>query len=139
MGVLDEPEAAVRRQRDALVGRALVALVPWLGFWVAALSTDRYIDFRQLTSAYVRGAVPFTLAMVFVPALMAVCAAPNGVVRHVVTVLVTGVAIFAGVTVVAMDDGQAGFAIFWVPLIAAPLAVLVGGASAVHDRLRRSR
>jgi hypothetical protein len=33
-----------------------------------------------------------------------------------------------------MDDGQAGFAILWVPLIALPLALLVGGASAVHGR-----
>lgn len=57
--------------------------------------------------------------------LAAVWAAPAGVVRHVTTVLLSGLAIFMGVTVIAMDDGQASFAIFWMPLIALPLAGLL--------------
>lgn len=121
---------AVRRRPGALAAKALVALVPWLMFWVAALTADRWVDFRELTLAGMRSMVPFTLALVFLPALAAVSAAPSGVVRYVVTVLVTGVAVYAGVTVVAMDDGQAGLSIFWVPLIAVPLAVLVAAAAA---------
>ncbi len=116
--------------------KALVALVPWLGFWVAALTADRWIDFREITLAGMRNMVPFTLVIVFLPALAAVCAAPNGVVRYVVTVLVTGVAIWAGVTVIAMDDGQAAFSIMFVPLTALPLAALVAGATAIWSTRR---
>lgn len=135
MGALDPFEAAVRRQRDALAMKALVALVPWLAFWVASLTADQWIDFRQITLAGLPRYVPFTLVLVYLPALAAVAAAPIGVVRYLVTVLVSGVAIWAGVTSIAMDDGQAGFSVFWVPLVALPLAALVAGATSVH-RLR---
>lgn len=132
----DRFEAAVRRHRDAFAVKALVALVPWLGFWVAALTADHWIDFRQITLTGMRGAVPFTLVMVFLPALAAVAAAPAGVVRYVVTVLVSGVAVWAGVTSIAMDDGQASFSIMMVPVVALPLAGLVAGATAIYHRTR---
>ena len=139
LDLLERFETAARRQGDAFGERALVALVPWLAFWVAAKSADRWIEFRDMGVAPNLGAVVLTLVLVFLPALAAVCAAPRGVARHVVTVLVSGVAIYAGVTSIAQDDGQAGFVLFLVPMLVLPLAgmVAIGSVFAATHTIRR--
>ena len=90
MDLLERFETAVRRQGNTFGERALVALVPWLAFWVAALSADQWIEFRNITLASVPGMAMLTFVMIFLPALAAVCAVPRGIARHVVTVLVSG-------------------------------------------------
>lgn len=135
ISTLDE---LVRRHRDSIATKVVLAAVPWLAYWVASVTVDQYIDFREISLGDVRRIMPWTIVMVFLPALAAVWAAPAGVVRHVTTVLLSGLAIFMGITVIAMDDGQAGFAIMWMPLLALPLAGLLAiGTAYLRDAARQ--
>jgi hypothetical protein len=62
---------------------------------------------------------------------VAIVSGRSAVTRVVVTVVMAGVAVFAGVQMAAIDDGQAGLAVFLVPMVAYPLAgvVSIGGAA----------
>ena len=53
-----------------------------------------------------------------------------------VTLVMTGVAVFAGIEVATIDDGQAGLAVIYVPMVASPLVGVVRVCQAVEARLR---
>ena len=137
-------ENRTRKADDRGMGRlrsALVAaLIPWLAYMAAMALADRWVDFRSVTLELTVRSVPFTLAVVALPSLGAITAARTVTVRRVATVVMTAVSAYAGIAVIATDDGQAGLAVLWVPIVAAPLALLllIGGAAAEawqHDDL----
>ncbi len=98
---------------------ALCSLVPALGLLTAiSLSGERVM-------AGGLGAVAAYVGFVAVPSMVAIASSRSAVIRVVLTLVMTGVAVFAGVQMASIDDGQAGLAVFWVPMVAFPLAVVV--------------
>ena len=99
---------------------ALCSLVPCFGLLAALLLSGE----RALAGG--PGAVAVYLGFVAVPSMVAIASSRSAVIRVVVTVVMTGVAVFAGVQMPSIDDGQAGLAVIWVPTVAFPLALVVG-------------
>lgn len=56
------------RHRDSIATKMVLAMVPWAAYWVASVTVDQYIDFREYTLGDVRRIAPWTIVMVFVPA-----------------------------------------------------------------------
>lgn len=119
----------VRRGAASRIAAYLAALVPWLAYITAMAIADRWVDFRSVTLAFVIRSTPFTLVVIALPSLGVIAAARTVVARRAATVIMTAVSVYAGIAVIATDDGQAGLAVLWVPIVALPLAVilLIGG------------
>jgi hypothetical protein len=81
-------------------------------------------------------AAPLSLFFVAVPSAIAIVASRNAATRAAVTLVMTGVAVFAGVQVATIDDGQAGLAVIYVPMVAFPLAGVVQACHALEGRFR---
>lgn len=108
----------------------LESLIPWVSFiaatYVAVGLTDlRSIDRNRPFHHLVTAAVVY-LGFVAVPSLLPLLVAPPGWIRTTVLIIMTAVAVYAGVVVATMDDGQAGLAVLLVPYVAFPLAALLG-------------
>jgi hypothetical protein len=120
------------RTDDDRIGRArlwssvLGSLVPWAALLMTVSLTEDNLLLDVLPAAAV-----LWLVFVAVPSMVAIVVGRSAVTRVVVTVVMTGVAVFAGVQMAAIDDGQAGFAVVLVPMVAYPLAGVVwaGGAA----------
>ncbi|MFN0030390.1 MAG: hypothetical protein ACKV2O_24820 [Acidimicrobiales bacterium] len=84
-------------------------------------------------------ALLFVVGFISLFSLLPISAAPAGLAPAAVTGVMTAVALAAGVLVTTSDDAQAGLAIFLVPYVAVPLALLIGLARVTVGPLRRSR
>lgn len=109
----------------------LASLIPRAAFVVAIAIADVSVDYKSVSLVGLVTGAPSDLAMVALPSLLALSAAPIGVLRMAVLVVMTAVAAMAGVLVMTTDDGQAGFAVFWVPFVAIPLAAVLRVGRAV--------
>ena len=114
----------------------MALVVPTVAFYVggrvaAAVTNNTSIDAGRLLVS-----VPFYIALVGAPSLLAVWTAPGrGTLPTLVTM--TLVAAVAGWLVAATDDAQAGLAVLLVPYVAVPLAVLFSSARLVATVWRR--
>jgi len=81
-------------------------------------------------------AAPLSLFFVAVPSAIAIISGRNAATRAAVTLVMTGVAVFAGFQVATIDDGQAGLAVIYVPMVAFPLAGVVQACQALEGRFR---
>jgi hypothetical protein len=82
------------------------------------------------------GALPLYLTFVSLPSAIAIAAGRTWATQVAVSLVIIGVAVFAGFQVATIDDGQAGLAVFYVPMVAFPLAAVVQACQAVEARLR---
>src|SRR5688572_6225443 len=98
---------------------ALCSLVPCLGLLAAISLTG-----RPALVGGVLAAAPVYVGVVALPSMVAIASSRSAVIRLVLTVVLTGVAVFAGVQMTTIDDGQAGLAVFWVPIVAFALALV---------------
>jgi hypothetical protein len=109
---------------------ALCSLVPCVGLAAGiAFGGDPVVVTDLLSTVLAH------LGFVGLPSLVAILAARSTFMRLAATLLMTGVAVFAGVQVATIDDGQAGMAVIYVPLVAFPLAGAVRVGRAVEARL----
>ncbi len=108
---------------------ALGSLGPWLAFLLTILLAD--------DSLYANGVVSMiviTLFFVAAPSMVPITVARSWGTRLAVTGVMTAVAVFAALRVVGIDDGQAGFALIYVPMVAFPLAGIVSACESAFDR-----
>ena len=112
---------------------ATLSLVPWAAFVVSTPAAVPFVAHRSLDWERVPGSALGYLPLVALPCALPIAVARPGWMRAVSVVLLTGVSAVAGVLIVAIDDAQAGFAVFYVPYVALALTVLVGIARAVQD------
>jgi hypothetical protein len=125
------------RSRLTSPGAAVVcSLVPWAAFLLAVTKT--HSSFHKPVSLLELLGEPVTLGFVALPSLLALAAARTRLTRLVVLMVMTGVAAWAGVSIVTTDDAQAGLAVLWVPFVALPLATVawVGHNVAAHWHVR---
>ncbi|MGH9225615.1 MAG: RDD family protein [Acidimicrobiales bacterium] len=98
----------------------LASFVPFVAFLVAAAAAEESPGAEWL------GATSFVLYIaVGLPSWAAVAAARSGLIRLAVTALLTVVAAGSAVAAATSDDAQAGLNVFWVPLVAFPLATVL--------------
>lgn len=114
------------------------SLVPCAAFVLAMVITDKVVDAKSLSSEGLPALVPYCLGFVALPSALPLAVARRHASRILVAVALTLVAALAGALIVATDDAQAGLAVLWVPLVAVPLAVVVGLAQALAGRRRSS-
>jgi hypothetical protein len=110
---------------------ALGSLAPWLALQVTIVLAEGTLHEESLV-----GRAVLSLFFVAAPSMMAIAAGRSSETRLAVTVVMTAVAVFAGLQVATIDDGQAGLAVFYVPMVAFPLAGVVAGCEAALDRYR---
>ena len=103
---------------------ALLALVPWVAFYVAVFIAGRFVDFHDPTPRWVLDSIVFFFVVVYLPALAAIGAVSRGAIRRIMVALMVGLTVFAGSAATLTDDAQAGLAVLWVPMIALPVAVI---------------
>jgi hypothetical protein len=123
-----------RRGLDGVrVGTAVAgALLVWFAFLLAGeLAADRSLRLLPAAVLY--------LAFVAVPAMAAIAAGRTLVTQLVITGVMTEVAAYAGYQVVTIDDGQAGLAVLWIPVVAVPLGTVVWVVEAVAARRTEAR
>jgi uncharacterized RDD family membrane protein YckC len=78
-------------------------------------------------------AAAFYLVFVGLPSLAPIAAARSLWARLAATAIMSATAAFAAFQMVTIDDGQAGLAVIWVPLMAFPLAIVLWiGQKLVH-------
>ncbi|MGI8983120.1 MAG: RDD family protein [Acidimicrobiales bacterium] len=111
----------------------LGSLVPWLALMAAVVVAG-----DGVTVSSVVAAAPLYAVFVALPSMVAIVAGRWWAKRLAVTVVMTGVAAYAGVQMVTVDDGQAGLAVLWVPMAALPLGGIVWVGGAVVARYRSS-
>lgn len=120
---------------DDRVGRArlwssvLGSLVPWVALLVTISLAEDNLQVDVLPLAAL-----FWLGFVALPSGVAIVVGRSAATRMVVTVVMTGDAVFAGVEMAAIDDGQAGFPVILVPMVAFPLAGVVSAGGAAMRR-----
>ncbi|HWI03343.1 MAG TPA: hypothetical protein VNT52_05865 [Acidimicrobiales bacterium] len=111
----------------------LGSLVPWAALLVTIALAEDGVGVGDLA-----GAGPLYLGFVALPSALAIAAGRTHATRLAVTLVMAGVAVFAGVQVATIDDGQAGLAVLYVPMVAFPLAAVVSACEAALDRYRRT-
>jgi hypothetical protein len=109
----------------------LGSLVPWVALLLTVPLAKDGVGMDD-----VAGAAPLYLAFVALPSALAIGAGRTAATRLAVTLLMTGVAVFAGVQVATIDDGQAGLAVLYVPMVAFPLTGVVRTCQLFDARLR---
>jgi hypothetical protein len=104
----------------------LGSLVPWTALLVTISLAEDNLQVDVLPAAAL-----LWLGFVALPSMVAIVVGRSAVTRVAVTVVMTAVAVFAGVEMAAIDDGQAGLAVILVPMVAYRLAGVVwaGGAA----------
>jgi len=119
----------------------LASLIPWAAFLLALALGDVGVDSGWISSDGLGTAAPAALGFVALPAALPLVAARTGLLRLGALVVMTAVAVVAGVLVVTTDDAQAGLAVLWVPMAAIPLAVVlwIGHAVASNRAAVRER
>ena len=110
---------------------ALASLVPWLALLVTIALAKDGVGVDDVAAAG-----PLYLAFVALPSAIAIVAGRTAVTRLALTLMMTGVAVFAGLQVATIDDGQAGLAVVYVPMVAFPLVGVVRACQVVEARLR---
>lgn len=109
----------------------LGSLVPWAAVLMTVVLAKDGVGVEDVADAG-----PLYLGFVALPAAVAIAAGRTWATRVVVTVIMTGVAVFAGLQVATIDDGQAGLAVLYVPMAAFPLAGVVHVCQAFEARFR---
>jgi hypothetical protein len=112
----------------------LASLVPWAAFLGATVLTDLWVDYKSASYGGLAASAPFYLGFVALPSLLPLAAARRGAMWIAVLVVMTAVAVGAGILIVTTDDAQAGLAVLWVPLVALPLAGVLWIGEAVTQR-----
>ena len=105
----------------------LGSLVPWAALLVTIMLAEDGVGVDDLAAA-----APLYLGFVALPSAIAIGAGGTTAVRLAVTLVMTGVAVFAGVQLATIDDGQAGLAVIYVPMVAFPLAGVVRACEALR-------
>lgn len=116
--------------RERLWSSALCSLAPCLGLLAAiALAGGDVFD----------GNLADSLGVVAVPSMVAIVAGRLALTRLVVTVIMTAVAVFAGLQIGSSNSGLAGLAVMYVPMVGIPLAGGVWFCESVeaYNRLRK--
>ena len=113
---------------------ALCSLLPCVGL-AAAIG----ISGGRGPAGGIADAAPLYFGFVAVPSMLAIIAGRAAFTRLVLTLVMTGVAVFAGLQITAIEDGQAGLAVIYVPMVAFPLAGAVWYCESVeaYHRLRK--
>lgn len=106
------------------------AVVPWVAFLVAVAATSGDAD----SGLGLVVAAPFYWVVVGLPALTVALAARHPLVAGAGIVVMTAVAIFAGITMAASDDAQAGLAALIVAYVGVPLALFTWIGESVTRR-----
>jgi hypothetical protein len=112
----------------------LGSLVPWAALLMTIALAEASVGIGDLG-----GAAVFSLAFVALPSAVAIAAGRTRATQVAVALVMAGVAVFAGVQVATIDDGQAGLAVFYVPMVAFPLAGVVRAGQRFDERLRSGR
>lgn len=123
--------------RDA----ALKSLVPAAAFLLSLAAAKPWTDPGSFSLLGLVLVAPFVAGYVSAPCFLVLVAARAGVMRVLVLVSMTAVAVVTGIRLAANDDAQAGLEILLVPVMAVPLAgaVWIGQAVFAHwSRTRRS-
>src|SRR5688572_9597159 len=85
---------------------ALASLAPWLALLVTIALAEDGVGLDDVVAA-----APLYLGFVALPSAIAIGAGRTVVSQVAVTLVMTGVAVFAGIQVATIDDGQAGLAV----------------------------
>lgn len=109
----------------------LGSLAPWLALHLTIVLAENNVRYDSLV-----GAAVVSLFFVALPSMIAITAGRSRDIRLAVTIVMTAVAVFAGLQVATIDDGQAGLAVLYVPMVAFPLALVVSACEAALDRYR---
>jgi hypothetical protein len=127
-----QPHAGRARLRSSI----LASFVPWAAFLGATVLADLWVDDRSTSHGGLAAAAPHYLGFVALPSLLPLAAARRGATWIVVLVVMTAVAVVAGILAVTTDDAQAGLAILWVPFVAVPSACVlwIGGRRPATSR-----
>lgn len=110
---------------------ALASLVPWAAFMAAAAATAPFAEYRSVDLAGMLRSAPFYVWVISVFSFFPIVAGRTRRTQAAATLLMTAVAVWAGVVAVAQDDAQAGMAVLVVPPAALALAVVIVAARAV--------
>jgi hypothetical protein len=113
-------------------------LVPWLAFLAATTVTSGVADSNFFFAGTIVTA-PFYWVAVGLPSLATVVAARHRRVAGANVVVMTAVAVFAGIKMAASDDAQAGLAVLVVPMVGAPLALFTWIGESVAGRFAADR
>ena len=114
------------------------AVVPWVAFLVATTVTSAVGD-SGLRLVALLVAAPFYWFAVGLPALAVALAARHHRVAGAGVAVMTVVAVFAGITMAASDDAQAGLAALIVPYVGVPLALFTWIGESVASRAAADR
>lgn len=117
-------------------GAVVAALVPVVAYLAAIAITDLSVEFRSVQLGGLVAAAPFYVLFVGLPSLFPIAVARTARWRILTTLIMTAVAVMAGVLVVSTDDAQAGLAVLWVPYVAVPLGLVLWIGRAISDRRR---
>ncbi len=110
------------RALSGLPAVLLGALLTWAAVVVPLVVAGVLTDPPVTTDLL--GAALFCVGAVFVPALLALLAARAGRARLIVLVILTLTSLGAGIVVATSDDGQAGFVVILVSVLAIGLAAV---------------
>lgn len=127
-----EPEQRTLLERPT--GALVASLVPTAMFMAAVAIADVSGDLRSVSALGLLAAAPVYLLWVSLPSLLPISATRSLVARAGVTVIMGGVAAWAGVLVVRTDDAQAGLAVLLVPYVAVPLGLALWISRSVAER-----
>ncbi|MGE3620885.1 MAG: RDD family protein [Acidimicrobiia bacterium] len=113
-------------------GAATAAILPTIACLLAAIvAEDGPAGFGLAAAA---GALPYFAALVGLPSLFPIAVARSATLRLGATLLLTVVAVIAGVTAATSQDAQAGLAILLVAYVAIPLGTVLWLGQAVVAR-----
>lgn len=101
------------------------SLVPWAAFMTAAIVGDAFVQDRTLDVGGMLRSSPFYLWVIALFSFFPVVAGRSRRVQAAATLVMTTLAVWAGLTAVAVDDGQAGLSVLIIPPAGLVLAVLV--------------
>jgi hypothetical protein len=121
--------------RHARLGTsALASLIPWAGFLAAVEVADLSVENKSTSLGGLIASAPVYLAFVALPSLLPLAVARRGLVWISVVIVMSAVAVAAGILVMTTDDAQAGLAVLWVAFVAVPLAGVLWIGEAVAAR-----
>jgi hypothetical protein len=117
-------------------GPAVASLVPWAAFllplYVGGLVRGTEWELEPQFTVV----LPGYLLLISLPSLLPLTVAPPGRLRLAVLVLLTGVALYASWFVMTSESSTAGLAVFLVPQVAIPLALVLAVGLRVHRTLK---
>jgi hypothetical protein len=99
---------------------ALASLIPCAGFIAAVEVAVLSVENKSTSLGGHIASAPLYLAFVALPSLLPIAVARRGLMWISVVIVMSAVAVAAGIAVATTDDAQAGLAVLWVPFVAEP-------------------